>query len=95
MNLSKDMGDPASPNFERTVVWGHTFNFFPNIINHYWECDDPLEKEVEIPEIDQWSLSSSEDTLEPGRPDTTFVLLYPHQIFDSSQNRYVQLVTNH
>ena len=40
VNLSKDMEYPANPNFQRTVVWGHTFSFFPSIINQYWECKD-------------------------------------------------------
>ena len=35
VNLSKDIGEPASPNFQWTIVRGHSFEFFPSIINHY------------------------------------------------------------
>ena len=52
MNLSKDMGNPASLNFQKTTVRGHVFMFSPNIINQYWECDDVPENEEEVLEID-------------------------------------------
>ena len=46
--LSKDMEDPISPNIQRTVVWGHSFELSQNIINYYWECEDISKDEVEI-----------------------------------------------
>ena len=31
---------------------GYRFEFFPNIINQYWECEDVLDDEIEVPEKD-------------------------------------------
>ena len=52
MNLSKDIGNPESLDFQKTVVRGHMFKFSPSIINQYWECDYVLENEEEVLEID-------------------------------------------
>ena len=52
VNLSKDMGNPASPNFQRMIVRGHTFEFSPSIIYQYLSCLDVPDNEVEVPEID-------------------------------------------
>ena len=47
------MGNPASPNFQKTMVRGRTFDFSHSIINQYWECTDvPEEEEEEVLEID-------------------------------------------
>ena len=52
MNMSKDMGKLASLNFQRTIMWGHTFEFSPSIINQYWNCPDVPNNEVEAPGTD-------------------------------------------
>ena len=46
------MGNPASPNFQKTMVRGITFDFSHSIINQHWECTDVLEEEEEVLEID-------------------------------------------
>ena len=51
MNLSKDMGNPASLNFQKTVVRGHKFEFSLSIINQYWECDDVPKDEEKVLKI--------------------------------------------
>ena len=35
VNLSKDMGNVVSLNFQKTAMRGHSFEFFPSIINLY------------------------------------------------------------
>ena len=52
VNLSKDMGNLASPNFQRMIVRGHTFEFSPSIIYQYLSCPDVLDNEIEVLEID-------------------------------------------
>ena len=52
VNLSKDMGNQTSPNFQKMMVRGHTFDFSHSIINQYWECTDVLEEEEEVLKID-------------------------------------------
>ena len=52
VNLSKDMGDPSSSNFRKATMQGYWFKFSPSIINQYWECEDFLDDEIEVPETD-------------------------------------------
>ena len=52
VNLSKDMGNLASPNFQRQRCEDILLTFSPSIINQYWECTDILEEEEEVHEID-------------------------------------------
>ena len=46
------MGNPASPNFQKTMVRGHYFDFSISIINQYKECIDFPKEEEEFPNID-------------------------------------------
>ena len=48
VNLSKNMGDPSSPNFQKATMRGHRFEFSPSIINQYLECEDVPDDEVEV-----------------------------------------------
>ena len=52
VNLSKDMWNPTSLNFQKMTIRGHRFEFSPNIINQYWECEDVPDNEIEVPETD-------------------------------------------
>ena len=52
LNLLKDMGNPTSPNFQQTIVRGHTFEFFHSIINQHLDCPNIPDNEIEVPEID-------------------------------------------
>ena len=49
-NLSKDIGDPATSSFGKTMVQGFEFEFYPKVINQFWECQDPS-KDLEVPEV--------------------------------------------
>ena len=33
-------------------MWGYSFEFSPNINNQYWECEDILNDEIEVPKTD-------------------------------------------
>ena len=40
-NLTKGMGDPTSPDFQKVYVRGHQFDFLPSILNAYLGCPNP------------------------------------------------------
>ena len=39
-NLTKGMGDPMSPDFQKVFLRGHHFDFSPSIINLFLQCPD-------------------------------------------------------
>ena len=53
VNLSKNMEDPSSPNFQKATMQGHRFEFSRSIINQYLECEDVLDDEIEVLETNR------------------------------------------
>ena len=72
MNLSKDTGKPTNSNFQLTIVWGHSFEFSPSIINYYWNCFDILDNEVKVLETNPMVFVIIGRNVEHGHISSTF-----------------------